>query len=120
MSPRAREIEDRKRTRLLRSTLEQRLNAVNERIGRAKFAIKDTEDDGVDVSAYDAEAANREREEIIEALRDLEHHKYGICKDCGCRISTKRLTANPSAILCLDCKQKLEPSPMHLSERLNA
>jgi len=45
---------------------------------------------------------------IDESLRKLEEGTYGICENCGQKITEKRLSALPFAIYCLDCQQKKE------------
>ncbi|RMD75755.1 MAG: TraR/DksA family transcriptional regulator [Lentisphaerae bacterium] len=45
---------------------------------------------------------------IDEAIQRLEKGEYGICIDCGCKISEGRLEAKPYAKLCVDCRGKWE------------
>ncbi|MFB0505431.1 MAG: TraR/DksA family transcriptional regulator [Thermodesulfobacteriota bacterium] len=46
--------------------------------------------------------------EIYRALGRVEEGTFGICEDCGERISQRRLRANPSATLCLECQKMKE------------
>ncbi|MBI4827424.1 MAG: TraR/DksA family transcriptional regulator [Nitrospinae bacterium] len=79
--------------------------------------IESRHGDDVDVaeSAYEQEMAymfkNRGQEEvrlIDEALLRIEKGEYGICAECGEKISKKRLQVRPYSILCVDCQQELE------------
>ena len=47
--------------------------------------------------------------ELIEqAIQRLADGKYGICQDCGERISEARLEARPHAVYCIKCKSERE------------
>lgn len=47
--------------------------------------------------------------ELIEqAIQRLVDGKYGICQDCGERISEARLEARPHAVYCIKCKSERE------------
>jgi DnaK suppressor protein len=54
------------------------------------------------------ERESRLAEKIASALRKIEDGTFGICEECGRRISEKRLTARPIARLCIKCKEKEE------------
>jgi DnaK suppressor protein len=45
---------------------------------------------------------------IDAAIRKLEEGTYGICEDCGGKISEERLKILPFAIYCKDCQEKIE------------
>jgi DnaK suppressor protein len=45
---------------------------------------------------------------IDAAIRKLEEGTYGVCEDCGGRISEERLKVLPFAIYCKDCQEKIE------------
>jgi DnaK suppressor protein len=47
--------------------------------------------------------------EIIDAQDRLMGGSYGLCTECGKQIETKRLIANPAAVLCLLCQKTAEP-----------
>ncbi len=46
--------------------------------------------------------------EIYHALGRIAEGTFGICEDCGGRISRGRLRVNPSATLCLECQKMKE------------
>ena len=46
--------------------------------------------------------------EIDAALKRIARGSYGICGGCGKQIDVKRLNAQPSARLCLACKEAFE------------
>ena len=45
---------------------------------------------------------------IKDALARLQDGSFGICEECGMRISEERLKARPVATLCIRCKEKQE------------
>ncbi len=45
---------------------------------------------------------------IDAALGKLQEGTYGICEDCGGKISEERLKVLPFAIYCKDCQEKIE------------
>lgn len=45
---------------------------------------------------------------INKSLRKIEEGTLGICEDCGVEISVERLTARPTAELCITCKEEAE------------
>lgn len=42
--------------------------------------------------------------DIETALKKINNGKYGICEDCGKKISEKLLEINPESKLCQECK----------------
>lgn len=46
--------------------------------------------------------------EIERALLKVEKGDYGVCENCGDKISIDRLKARPFSSLCIDCKEDLE------------
>jgi DnaK suppressor protein len=54
------------------------------------------------------ERESRAIREIYQALGKIAEGTFGICEDCGDRISQRRLRANPSATLCLECQKMKE------------
>ena len=46
--------------------------------------------------------------EINEALERIENKTYGICEECGKRITANRLKIMPFARLCVPCKSEIE------------
>jgi DnaK suppressor protein len=47
-------------------------------------------------------------DKIQKALEKLEAGNFGVCDDCGERISAKRLEARPETTLCIRCKEDQE------------
>jgi DnaK suppressor protein len=43
-------------------------------------------------------------ERILQALKRIEEGTFGECEDCKGRIPRRRLEANPSATLCVQCQ----------------
>lgn len=102
----------------LRSELIAQLRAQRGgKIGRAEAAAAARETDSDDWAQADAERdlgfalEERESAELIaidEALRRVADGSYGLCIDCGESIATARLHANPVALRCLACQDKVE------------
>jgi len=60
---------------------------------------------------FELRIRDRERKLIVkiqEAIKRLDDGVFGICNDCGCPISEKRLIARPVTTQCIDCKTKQE------------
>ena len=60
---------------------------------------------------------NRENfylKKISKALKRMEEGLYGLCDECGIEISFERLSARPTAEMCITCKEESE-----LSEKNN-
>ena len=69
------------------------------------------EDDVTDAEVHDRVVAirtqlKRRRAEVREALAKIDNGTYGICDNCGKKISRDRLVAFPSARFCFECEQK--------------
>jgi DnaK suppressor protein len=47
-------------------------------------------------------------DKIQKALEKIEAGTFGVCDDCGERISVKRLEARPETTLCIRCKEDQE------------
>lgn len=102
----------------LRSELIAQLRAQRGgKIGRAEAAAAARETESDDWAQADAERdlsfalEERESAELIaidEALRRVVDGSYGLCIDCGESIATARLHANPVALRCLACQDKVE------------
>ncbi len=45
---------------------------------------------------------------IDQALKKFDNNTYGVCDECGNKISVGRLKARPMAELCIDCKEERE------------
>jgi len=88
-------------------------------IDRNKSASAVTDDIGDDI---DHATEERDRElyqllcerdqqklrQIKAALESIDAKTYGICEECGCKISKSRLMALPFTKLCVDCKSEEE------------
>lgn len=102
----------------LRSELIAQLRAQRGgKIGRAEAAAAARETESDDWAQADAERdlsfalEERESAELVaidEALRRVADGSYGLCVECGERIATARLHANPVALRCLACQDKAE------------
>lgn len=55
---------------------------------------------------------------IDEALRKINEGTFGVCEECGEKISLKRLAVMPFAIYCRDCQEKREEFEKLESEEL--
>ena len=47
-------------------------------------------------------------DKIQKAIERLESGKFGLCEECGYKISVKRLEARPETTLCIRCKEDQE------------
>lgn len=47
-------------------------------------------------------------DKIQKALEKIEDGSFGVCDDCGEKISIKRLEARPETTLCIRCKEDQE------------
>jgi len=80
----------------------------------------DPNDRATQESDIGLELRTRDRErklinKINQALRQLDEHDYGYCKECGVEIGLRRLEARPTAELCIDCKTAQEQREKHFS-----
>lgn len=87
------------------------------KIGRAEAAAEAREHQSDDWAQADAERdlafalEERESAELVaidEALQRIADGSYGLCLDCGVGIATARLHANPTALRCVACQEKVE------------
>ena len=69
----------------------------------------------------DEQMERRHRDILETRLRELNDAQdrlidggYGVCGDCGNKINTKRLKADPAACLCIDCQQLAEANRAQL------
>ncbi|QCB47169.1 TraR/DksA family transcriptional regulator [Hydrogenophaga sp. PAMC20947] len=101
------------RTALLDQLRSQRGGEIN----RAEAAAEARDQQSDDWSKADADrdlaAALEERESaelvaIDEALKRVADGSFGLCLDCGMSIPNARLHANPTALRCVACQEKLE------------
>jgi DnaK suppressor protein len=75
----------------------------------------DAEDQGVGFSVL--ELTSQTLQGIETALRRLEAGAFGICSDCGSRISDARLRALPFAARCLACQDARDVVGIHLASQ---
>jgi len=61
-----------------------------------------------EIAAIIARRRTQEARFYSEAVDRLEEGTYGICQECGEKISAARLRAKPSAVLCLSCQSDYE------------
>lgn len=54
------------------------------------------------------DAARRQREQVVAAIRRVEDGTYGACAACGKPVPDGRLEARPEAARCVPCQSKLE------------
>ncbi|MFC1643282.1 TraR/DksA family transcriptional regulator, partial [Myxococcota bacterium] len=47
-------------------------------------------------------------DKIQKALNKIDEGTFGVCDECGERISSKRLEARPETTLCIRCKEDQE------------
>ena len=47
-------------------------------------------------------------DKIQKAIEKIENGSFGVCDDCGEKISVKRLEARPETTLCIRCKEDQE------------
>ena len=104
---------------LLQAQREQLLAEVRARIAASGDGLglanqsKITDDDAIADSAAEMDVAmvireSQELQEIEAALARIGDGSYGSCADCGGEIALARLKANPAALRCLPCQEKLE------------
>ena len=63
---------------------------------------------GAIVADAEVERDFAELREINVALRRIADGSYGICSDCGNRIDSRRIVAQPTALRCLECQAVAE------------
>lgn len=110
----------RRRYEELKQMLEERERAVAEKLRSLRETpptevggVTDAEEHAVDAFVQEmefalAELASGTLRKIDEALRRLEHGRYGICVACGLEIAAARLRAVPFADRCQGCQAERE------------
>jgi DnaK suppressor protein len=103
-----------------RKLLTHRLEELLMEAERTKYKVKENDEPASDPmelasNGFDRDfllrLRDRERKLMIkikEALERIEDGTFGICEECGEKISVKRLRARPMATLCIDCKHEQE------------
>ncbi len=98
-----------------RRILEEQLSAASDRInGREALAVDESPDDLDRIqsaAARDSVISSMERSALQlrkgrAALGRIEDGSFGVCLSCENVIHAKRLTAMPSAELCISCQEK--------------
>ena len=114
--------------RMLKDQLEKRFYALRETIRQELLAsdeqryidlagtVHDTGDASVADLLEDVDLATVDRHvdeirAIDAALMHIAHATYGICSDCEEPIDFERLKAQPTALRCYRCQEKLENKP---------
>ena len=67
--------------------------------------------DAMRAQAMAQESAQRRAaalQKVEAALRRLDAGQYGLCQRCDQPINPRRLEADPTAVLCIDCAGRLE------------
>lgn len=72
------------------------------------FTDQATQESDMDLNIHMKERDSRLEAKIKEALARVEDGTYGICDDCGKKISEERLKARPVTTMCIKCKRKQE------------
>ena len=87
------------------------------KVGRAESAAEARESASDDRATAETERdlafalEERESAELVaidQALKRIADGSYGLCMDCGASIATPRLHANPTALRCVACQEKIE------------
>jgi DnaK suppressor protein len=110
---------DNKKRQILRTVILKRLAEVSRQAGHApeETDVEERLADSVDQAAQQRERdlsrlfrarENVEIQKLALALDRMEQGSYGICLSCDGEISGKRLMAEPTALLCVDCQEKRE------------
>ena len=111
---------DTKQLEFFKALLEQRKSALEN--GAADTVVEMTDDeetfpDPNDRASLESDRnftlriRDRERKlisKIEKAMQRLEDGSFGICEECGCDISARRLEARPVTTLCIACKEEQE------------
>ncbi len=93
------------------------INDIEQERDKTKSAISGDIGDDIDHANEDrnrelyqllCERDQQKLTQIRHALDSIEKKSYGICEDCGEKISKKRLMALPFTKLCIECKNEEE------------
>ncbi len=111
---------DKERLEIFRELLNERLKTLLEEAEKTVSGMtndKDTFPDPTDRANLETDRnfllriRDRERRLILkikEALARIDDGTFGICEECGEKISEERLKARPVTTLCIGCKTKAE------------
>ena len=105
--------------KLREDTLKKIAGNMKMEIGHVQEAISDMYDQADDERdrQFSILLCDRDREtlgQIDDALERLEEGEYGLCEECGDKISKARLNVRPFARYCVPCKSKLEKTDRYL------
>jgi len=67
--------------------------------------------DAMQAQAMSIETGHQRRQKLVQidaALQRIERNNYGYCQECGEDIAAARLSADPSALLCIGCASAKE------------
>jgi DnaK suppressor protein len=100
-------------------TLKKIASNMKMEIGHVQEALSDMYDQADDERdrQFTILLCDRDREtlsQIDDALERLEDGEYGLCEECGEKISKARLSVRPFARYCVPCKSKLEKNERYL------
>jgi DnaK suppressor protein len=101
------------RTEVLAQLRAQRGGKVSRAESAAEARESASDDRATAETERDLAFALEERESaelvaIDEALKRIADGSYGLCIDCGVGIAAPRLHANPTALRCVACQEKIE------------
>ncbi len=104
---------------LREDTLKKIADNMKMEIGHLQEAISDMYDQADDERErqFTILLCDRDRETLLqinEALERLEDGEYGLCEECGKKISQARLRVRPFARYCVPCKSNLEKNERYL------
>ncbi len=100
-------------------------NHLSKLAGDSKSQLTQGGGDSVDIASMEINQAaiqklgNREKKllsKIDNCLKKIDDGEYGVCENCGEKISAARLEARPVAAFCIDCKTELEQNERRYSD----
>jgi DnaK suppressor protein len=109
---------------LLKETLSQWLANYDMNANDTIARVSETHDnlpDPVDRASFQSEMEytflklgrdSHNKNKILRALTKIEKGNYGVCEECGEKISVNRLKAIPDTNYCIACQTELEASSM--------
>ncbi len=124
VSMRKRELD--KYKKLLQAEKDAILRHLSELEGASETELSQGGGDPVDLASVEItqtqiqKLGNREKKllgKIDYSLRKIESGDYGVCEQCGEKISPARLEARPVAQFCIDCKTEQEQNERRYSDQ---
>ena len=101
------------------------LKHLSELEGASSKELSQSGGDSVDIASLEItqtaiqKLGNREKKilkKIAHALEKFDAGEYGVCENCGEKISPARLEARPVAQFCIDCKTEMESNERRYSD----